>query len=222
MEKDKPSSIITRLERQKKNKGRINVYIDEEFSFALHEDVLIKYRLTKGRQLDAEEMADILQAEEKNRAEQYGLRYLGYRPRTAEEVRQYLLQKGFPEHVCSDVTAEFIEKKYLDDGAYARQWIEERLRLKPRGRNLLRQELRNRGINNQTIEHAMNGIEQEDEWQACLHIAQKKYAAVRFSSYQEMRNKVGPFLQRRGFTLELIARVLEEIRKDIVEGEVQE
>lgn len=215
-EEQQPTSVITRLERQKKNKHRINVYVNDEYAFAIHEDVLIKYRLNKGRELDEADMRDVLAAEEKNRAVQYGLRYISHRPRTAEEVRRHLLDKGFPKSVAEEAVAGFIERGYINDQEYAGQWVEERLRLKPRGRHLLRQELQAKGIDADTIEAALAGVVPEAEADACFAVAQKKYGRTSFASFQEMRNKVGPFLQRKGFPHETIAKTLEKMRKESI------
>ncbi|WP_276912611.1 RecX family transcriptional regulator [Aneurinibacillus aneurinilyticus] len=213
-EENRNPSMITRLERQKKNKHRINVYLNGEYAFAIHEDVLIKYRLSKGCELDEADMKELLEAEEKNRAVQYGLNYISHRPRTAEEVRKYLLAKGFPIFAAEEAVTGFIERKYIDDKEYARLWVEERLRLKPRGRHLLRQELQARGIYPDDIEAALAGIEQGDEEAACLVLARKKYAHQHFDSFQGMRNKVGPFLQRKGFSHDIIKKTLEKLKND--------
>lgn len=209
---------ITRLERQKRNKQRINVYINEEYAFALHEDVLIKYRLTKGAELDETDMRELLEAEERSRAEQYALRHIGFRPRTTEEVRQYLLGKGFPNEVAAEIIARFVKRKYLDDRLYARQWIEERMRLKPRGSRLLRQELQHKGVDSRLIEEALNELDRDEEYEACLACARKKCAHRTFTSYTEMRDKTGPFLQRKGFSLETINRVLRQLYEEIHES----
>ncbi|WP_091260521.1 RecX family transcriptional regulator [Aneurinibacillus thermoaerophilus] len=212
-------AVITRLERQKKNRHRINVYLNGEYAFAIHEDVLIKYRLNKGCELDEVEMRDVLEAEEKNRAEQYGLRYISHRSRTTEEVRQHLLAGGFPREVVEEVVQGFIQMKYLDDARYAQQWVEERMRLKPRGRHLLRQELQRRGVDARLIEEAFHNMEQDVEESACLEVARKKYARQHFASYTEMRNKIGPFLQRKGFPLDIIAKTLEKLKNERLERE---
>lgn len=219
-EEKRTAAVITRLERQKKNKHRINVYLDGEYAFAIHEDVLVKYRLNKGCKLDEADMKELLDAEEKNRAVQYTLRYISHRPRTVEEVRRYLLDTGFPASVADETVSGFIKRKYLDDRAYARQWVEERLRLKPRGRHLLRQELQARGIDGEDVEAALAQVEQEDEEAACLSIARKKYRQKRFGSFQEMRNKIGPFLQRKGFPHEIIKKTLETLKNESINQEM--
>lgn len=219
-EEQQPLTIITRLERQKKNKHRINVYLNDEYAFAIHEDVLIKYRLNKGRELDAADMREVLAAEEKNRAIQYGLRYISHRPRTAEEVKRHLLDKGFPKLVAEEAVAGFIERTYINDKEYARLWVDERLRLKPRGRHLLRQELQARGVDGDDIEAALSLVEPDDEADACFAIARKKYGRMSFASFQEMRNKVGPFLQRKGFPHEIITKTLEKLRKESINEEM--
>ncbi|MDY3702578.1 MAG: recombination regulator RecX, partial [Limosilactobacillus coleohominis] len=52
------SKKITKIEAQKR-KGRYNVYLDGKFAFPVAESVLIKFRLMKGVELDADQIAAI-------------------------------------------------------------------------------------------------------------------------------------------------------------------
>lgn len=212
-----PKGEITKLERQKKNPQRINVFLNDEYAFAVHEDIIVKYRLLKGKTLQWEDIEDLLLADEIKRAEWYGIRYLGIRPRTELEMKNHLLEKGFTEDIIEKVFQSFREKKYLDDRQYAQQWVNERMRLKPRGRNLLRMELSRKGVNPLFIEEALNEVGKGEEEEAALQILLKKYANHRFGSFTEMRNKIGPFMQRKGFTFEVIVSVLEKAKEELVE-----
>ena len=44
--------VITKITRQKNNKERYNIYLNEEFAFSVDESTLIKFGLTKGKILD--------------------------------------------------------------------------------------------------------------------------------------------------------------------------
>lgn len=207
---------ITSIERQK-NRPRYNIYINEEFAFAIHEDILIKFRLAKGKEMDPKDVTDILRAEEKHRAEQYALRYISFRPRTSHEVFEYLQKKGFEEDDCRVIISSCAEKGYINDQAYASMWIEERKRLKPRGRHLLRQELSQRGIKDEMVDEALaEQLSSEEEKQIIIQLIQKKYEGQFFSTLFDMKKKIIPYLQRKGFPLNVILSALHEVKDKYV------
>jgi regulatory protein len=207
------NNFITSVEQQQKNKHRYNIYIDGEYSFAVHEDILIKYRLLKGREIELQELKEILASEELNRAKQAALNYLSYRPRTVEELRNQLLTKGFEVDVCSEITFQMQQQGYLDDEEYAKQWVRERKHSRPRGKYLLRQELVRRGIDKDIVDEVIDQELSPDEAiQMIKSLIDKKYRNVRFSDYHELKMKMIPFLQRKGFSFDLILSVLEKIK----------
>lgn len=208
---------ITLLERQKKNRHRVNVFLNGEYAFAVHEDIIVKYRLLKGKTLHTEDVDQLLLADELKRAEWYGIRYLGIRPRTEEEIKKHLHEKGFTDEMIEKVRQSFREKKYLDDRQYARDWVLERMRLKPRGKNMLRYELIQKGVDPGYIDEALERVGGEEEVEAAVQIALKKYSCIRFASFPEMRKKVGPFLQRKGFSFEVVVVVFERIKEELIE-----
>ena len=85
---------ITRIEKPYLNKPRYHIYVDGEFLLSVHEDILVKYRLHKGMELDESEIEKWLEAEEYNKVKQRALHYLSYKPRTTHEVKMYLGRKG--------------------------------------------------------------------------------------------------------------------------------
>ena len=207
------NKFITSVEQQQKNKHRYNVNIDGEYSFAVHADVLIKYRLLKGREINPQELEEILIAEELNRAKQVALNYLSYRPRTVEELRNHLLGKGFEGDHCQEVTSQMQKLGYLNDREYAKQWIQERKNARPRGKYLLRQELLRRGIDKEIADDVIDQELTSDEaMQMIKTLVDKKYRNARFSDFYELKMKMIPFLQRKGFSFELILAVLEKIK----------
>ncbi|HBI02549.1 MAG TPA: RecX family transcriptional regulator [Paenibacillaceae bacterium] len=210
---------ITRLERQKKNQHRINVFLNDEYGFAVHEDIIVKYRLKKGKMISEQDLEELLLADEVKRAEYYGIRYLGIRPRTEMELIKHLHEKGFVDETIHQVCETFREKKYLDDHQFAHQWVMERMHLKPRGRNLLRFELNRKGVDSNIIDDALDEISFIEELEAAKKILLKKYPRPLFSNGMEMRNKIGPFLQRKGFSYEVISSVLEQLKESLIQSE---
>jgi regulatory protein len=79
-------------------------------------------------------------------------RLLEVRPRATGEVRRRLLAAGFPAHLVEAAIGRLSAAGYLDDGAFARAWVESRDRSRPRGEAALRHEMLARGVAPETIE----------------------------------------------------------------------
>ncbi|MCB0074001.1 MAG: hypothetical protein KDE20_21185, partial [Caldilineaceae bacterium] len=85
---DAMAGTITALRVQKKNKERVNVYIDEKYAFAVGLNTALDLR--KGQQLTDAQMAELRAAGEENKAYHQVLRYLGMRRPTLTAVPRHL------------------------------------------------------------------------------------------------------------------------------------
>lgn len=84
------------------------------------------------------------------------LRYLGRREYTAAELRQRLSARGAAAEDIEEALAYLIQRKFQDDERAALAHIHDRLRFAPRGRLLIRQELRQRGLDDELISRLLD------------------------------------------------------------------
>lgn len=73
-----------------------------------------------------------------------------------------MLKRGLPDEVADGLVARYVEVGLLDDEAYARMWVESRMRTRGLGRMALRQELRTRGAPDHVIEEALADVDPDD------------------------------------------------------------
>lgn len=208
---------ITKIATQKRDKHRFSVFLDGEYAFSVHEDVLVKHRIFVDQQVDLHKLKQIMQDEEKHALQRSGLHFLSYRPRTTWEVKQYWQRKGYATELMDDVLNEWITKGYVDDEAFAQQWVQERLLNKRKGRHLLREELKQKGIADEQIHRAIEQMDDQVEYDACLHIAQKKMATLSSESDAwQKKHKLFRYLQGRGFPLGIIEYAYQTLMEDEV------
>ncbi len=188
------SNIITGLVIQQNNKERVNVFLDGEYAFAVSLNTALG--LKKGQQLSVEQVAELKQEGDVDLAYQRALRYLGFRPRSESEMVSYLAGKGYPEEVSAQVIARLRERGYVDDEAFARFWVDNRTRFRPRSRRALRYELRQKGVDSPTIDEA---VEEQDEDAAAWAAAESKITRWSDLPREEFDKKLIGFLARRGF-----------------------
>ena len=89
-----------------------------------------------------------------------------------------------------------LERRYVDDLAFAQFWIENRERFRPRSARALRYELRQKGVDNDVIDEVLSEIDEElSAWAA---IEPKLSSWSRYDEETFMKKSMG-FLGRRGF-----------------------
>ena len=79
-------------------------------------------------------------------------RFLEVRSRSVHEVRRRLGGAGYRPDLVEGAIARMTELGMLDDEAFARTWVESRDRARPRGERAIREELRTKGIDRETID----------------------------------------------------------------------
>jgi regulatory protein len=197
---------ITAITRQKRNKERVNIFIDGTYAFSLAE--ITTAWLKTGQELTPEDIARLDAKDAVEKAKQSAYRYLSYRPRSTAEVRQNLLKKEYDEPVVEQVLARLNELNLLNDRDFARFWIEQRETFKPRSQRALRQELYQKGISREIIDEAISGV---DETAAARKAAQKKAQNWNHLPRETFFSKMNGFLQRRGFNYAITKTVTEEL-----------
>jgi regulatory protein len=192
------AGTITALQLQKRNKERVNVFIDGQFTLAV--TALVAVTLKKGRYLSDADIEQLKDDDEVDKAYNQAIRFLGFRPRSQTEIEHNLHDKGYAPEVVSHIVARLRQEQYLDDEAFARFWLENRERFRPRGRQALRYELKQKGLDHEVIETTLAGVDEEESaWAA---IEGKLYRWKNLEE-QEFKQKVMAFLSRRGFNYEV-------------------
>ncbi len=204
--------MITRIERKSALSKRYLIYFNGEPLLSIHEDVLVKQGLYKGMEVEAAKIRELLRAEEFNQVRMAALRYLSYRPRTTQELRQYLTKKDFSAGYIDQIVEEMKEQGYLNDQQYAKDWVEERRNRKSYGINRIKNELRQKGIASQWIDEAISHVEENEERQLALEVAKRRYLRICHEPWSKIERKIGQFLLYRGFPMGIVYEILQELK----------
>ncbi len=137
--------------------------------------------------------------------------YLSIRNRSEKEMRDYLAKKKASEEVIEKIITSLKEKKFLNDEAFTRSWILNRARVKPKGRVLLKLELRQKGISDDIISTVLSEVQEDvpDELEQAKGLIAKRMEKMAGKSRQEIYAKVGGFLSRRGFSWEIVKKAID-------------
>ncbi len=197
---------ITAIVVQKKAPNRLNIHLDGEFAFGLARIVAAWLRV--GQEL-SEEKIEQLQAEDaRERAYQQAMLFLSYRARSESEIRRNLRKHEIPEAVIEQTLERLRGDGLANDSQFANTWVENRNAFRPRSRRLIAMELRQKGLDDEAINSA---IETVDDEASAYEAAQKKAARWKDLEWIDFRKKLSEFLARRGFSYSVVSPVVTRI-----------
>lgn len=200
------AEIITALKLQKRRSDRFNLFLDGEYAFSVPATVAETLRI--GQTLDPEELRKLKEEVALQDAYERALGQISRRPRSRKEIERYLVKRQVDSVLIEEVIDRLEAKDYLDDGAFAKLWVENRFEFRPRGARALRAELYKKGLASSAIESALDDF---DEHEAALRAGKKAARRWQKSDEDEFHKRVSAYLARRGFDYELIRRIVSRI-----------
>jgi regulatory protein len=199
---------ITAIETQARRTDRRSIFLDGEFAVALHEEQVLEFGLFVGRETTPDELEQWRAADLFKQTLDHALNFLTFRPRSREEVRRNLYGRRLSPALIDQVLAKLEEMRVLSDQQFAEFWVENREQFNPRGARALSAELRQRGVDRETIEAT---VAPERDEERALAAAQKKLRGLANADYQTFRKQLGGFLLRRGFSYGVSAGVVRQL-----------
>ncbi|HQR79475.1 MAG TPA: regulatory protein RecX [Actinomycetota bacterium] len=127
-----------------------------------------------------------------------GLQQVEARPRTEQELRDILCRRGIPGEVADAVVRRFVEVGLLDDRAYARLWVESRIRSRGLGVAALRRELRTHKVPSPVIDEVLAGIDADDSLRSAVDHVRGRVARCSLPLDVRDERRMVAFLMRRG------------------------
>ncbi len=202
---------ITKIESQK-NKNRVNVYIDENFAFGIDIEILYKYSLEVDTEIDESFIKDVLQGEEQNRANNYALNLLSYRWRSECEIRNSMNTKGYSQDTIDNTIKFLKEQELIDDRRFAESFIKDKINFRDWGSYRLKQELFSKGVSKNIVDEVIEKY-CDDEFERAMNLASKKIKSYKNDDKNAIYRKLGGYLQRKGYSYDVISSVLKELLK---------
>lgn len=143
------------------------------------------------------------------------LRYLSYRPRSEKELKDYLKRKKVEPLVLDKILLKLYENKFLDDTEFVKWWVEQRTKIRPRGIRIIKAELRQKGISDEMIESGIMNQESgaKNDLGLARKLIEKRLLRYKNLSKQELYQKLGAFLGRRGFDWDTIKKAIDDVTK---------
>ncbi|USJ87360.1 recombination regulator RecX [Lactiplantibacillus pentosus] len=199
---------VTKIVAQKRA-GRYNIYLDGKYAFPISESVMIKFRVFKGMEIDAELQTAMIAADDVSRAYTRALDYLSHQLRTEKEVHDKLRDEEIEEPVIDATMQQLRELRLLNDQQYADAFVRTAKRTSDKGPRVIRQNLRQKGVGEQLIDDALAGQFSPDEQiDNASELARKLAKRYHKQAFKTMQQKVRQGMMTKGFDNDTITAAI--------------
>ena len=147
------------------------------------------------------------------------VRFLATRRRSVGEIRRHLHGKRYEETTIDGAIDRLRAQRYVDDLDFAKYWIEQRSRFRPKGDRALVSELTSRGVARETINAALGELPPESEADRARRAIARQVARWRSLGAGERNRKIHAYLAARGFDYGVIEEVIAAPELEAGEGQ---
>jgi len=202
-------ATITRLEAQKKNKNRVNVYIDGQFSCGIGLDDIVRNRLAVGTDLTEAELGNLQKSSDENKYFTKTLEYILKSPKTELQIKQYLYKNQLEPDAVNRIIAKLKTLNYINDAEYARNFTE--TKSGKLGSRAIAAKLHGKGIKREILEEFTSEIDPESQLELALSLA-GKYMRNKTHDAKNLA-KLYRYLLGKGFENSIVQSVKEAVCK---------
>lgn len=202
---------ITKIEVQKKNKNRVNIFIDYEFAFSCSSELIYYHKLKTGEEINFDEFKSILEEDNYLKAKDIALKYIERYFRSEKQVENKLIEKEFNSEIIERVNIFLKEYGFINDEKLTQMYIADNK--KKYGKIKLKNNLLVKGISEEIIIRYLNEINNDEVMLAAIKHAEKRYYQL-INSENNMKvinKKIGEYLLRQGYNFEIVKSVINKL-----------
>ncbi len=199
---------VTALVPQLGVRGVLLVYLDGSFAFSIRQQTVRDAGVFVGQRLSDDDVTALRASDMLAGALQTAYKFLSHRPHTEAEVKDRLRKSRVPAPVAEQVVLRLKELRFLDDAAFAQQWTENRTLQRPRARQVVKWELRQKGIDPEVADAVTGDL---DDVATAYRAGARRVQRMTESDYPSFRKRLGGFLLRRGFSYDISTRTVDRL-----------
>lgn len=206
-------NIITKIEVGKRNKERVNIYIDNEYAFSISAELVYKENIKVKDEINVERLKKLADEDNYIKCKNSALKIIERTYKSEKELRDKLVLKGYDDHIIKQTINFLREYNLLNDTNYAKMYVKDRSR--NQGKNKIKYTLIQKGIDENIIEEELNKIDKDEIKEVAYEMALKKYRVLskRENDNYKLTQKLYRFLMGKGYDYDLIKDVVKSIVK---------
>jgi regulatory protein len=211
-----PPDLVSAIRPHKRNADRVEVDLGDE-TLVVAPEFVVRSNIRVGSPLSGAEVAALRRESAIVRAMDRALLLLSHRARAKAELERRLQRLEMPAQAINEALARLTRLGYLDDAAFARQLARGRMLASGQSRFRIRSELARKGVARDVADEAIEetlAAEDVDERAIIERVAAKKLRSLAKLDPITRRRRLYAFLARRGFSVDDIRRVVDDVTGD--------
>ena len=190
-------------------RGKIRITFESSWQVWLRRNEDPGFPLTEGTEVDRESFLSYIRIHQYPPALDRAVRMLAERSCSRREIERKLTLARFDPDVTDLVLFKLESENLLNDRDFAMQWVHSRSR--KYGASRIRQELRTKGIDEETASEILRDLSEEDQLRQAVVLAVKKIRSLQSSCEEKKwKQRTTAFLVRRGYSWDLAQKAFEE------------
>lgn len=194
--------LITAIEPRRKQLSAL--YIDGEYVMKLDTQTLIENRFDVGREIDDDDLREIISLSNERRAKEKALWLISYRSHSKKELKDKL-KREYDEEAAEKAADRMEELGLINDEEFARQYARKLILTKKMSARAAEYELIRKGIDKALSGEIISEIDCDPQEQI-LAVINKKYKNI---SDEKVKRRAVAALQRLGYGWEDIKSALD-------------
>ena len=203
-------AVITKIEAQKKNTDRVNIYINDEFFMSVFTELVYTFNLKKGMTIDKDSLKSLLDNDMYIKAKNKALNILSKADQSEKKIREKL-SSDFEDSTIDKVLTFLKDNKFIDDNLLAQKIVNTNVNLNKCGKNKIKQNLYNKGIDLESISEAISNIDYNTEFENAMYLSKKRYDRIKNDDKRKIYQKLSQHLAYKGFSYDIIKSVLNKL-----------
>lgn len=199
--------LITAIEPRRKAMSAL--YLDGEFVMNLDARTLIENRFDVGREIDDDDLHEIIRLSNERRAKEKALWLISYRDHSKKELTDRI-KRTCDEDSAEKAVERMEELGLVNDEVFAERYARKLLFTKHMSKTSAGYELARKGIDRELAEEILESID-VDEREQIRAVIEKKYRNI---NDEKIKRRAFSALQRLGYRFEDIRAVLEEYTEE--------
>jgi regulatory protein len=210
--------LISAVAPQKKKKDRYNIYIDGEYAASLGAEACAVFGIRAGAEIAPDKLHDAVREDNRRYAFDSAIAMLARKRYARAEIVSRLTEKGIDSDAIDTAIDMLAGYGYIDDAAYANDYVESAITAGRYGRKVVAYKLRQKGVDDDIVDSAMAAYTDDIEHDIAArqvsalraqhtggHSAE---AGLRRGLQNDARQKIYATLARRGFSYDIISSLL--------------
>ena len=133
------------------------------------------------------------------------------RAKSKGELVAHLKKRGIEDEVAAATIFRLQEAGLINDEEFARAWTQSRHNSKKLSKRIIAGELRTRGVDQNSIDAALDEIDDEDEYKMAMTLAERKFRSCSHLDHDVIYRRVHGLLSRKGFSHSISGRIMREL-----------